>query len=358
MPDFFRRVLRNLSPGRIGIVYVWILMIIAFSLYSPDIFPTMNTVRAILNSYALSGIAALAVLVPMTSGAIDASVGGNISLTSVCCAELLATTHLAVWTVVLITLGIGATIGLANSFVVVVLRIPSIIATLAIWLICDALSVAVSGNQILTPTQLSGTFGNVFGLASWQELSVPILYLFVLATIIGVLLTQTASGRYTYAVGLNADVARNTGIRVNFIQCRALVVGGILGALAGLVLCAQTASASPMGGDGYLLPAFAAVFLGATQFRLKRFTAWGTILAVLMLGTGEYGLALAGAPQWIPNVFQGLALIAAIGLSRLIVSRSAGPSKSRGRRWFRPNRGFSEGAGRPESGLPPSMALQ
>src|SRR5271167_834891 len=115
------RARRSLGPGSIGIVYVWAIMIVAFSFWKPDIFPTVNTVRDVLNLNALSGIAALAVLVPMTSGAIDASVGGNISLTSVCCAELLATTHLAVWTVVLITLGIGATIGLANSFVVVVL---------------------------------------------------------------------------------------------------------------------------------------------------------------------------------------------------------------------------------------------
>jgi ribose transport system permease protein len=255
-----------------------------------------------------------------------------------------------------ITLAIGATIGLANVLVVVVLRIPSIIGTLAIWLICDALSVAVSGNEILTPPQLSGSFGTVFGLDSWKELSIPILYLLVLATVIGVLLTQTASGRYTYAVGLNANVARDTGIRVRFIQSRALVLGGVLGAFAGLVLCAQVASASPMDGDGYLLPAFAAVFLGATQFRLKRFTPWGTIFAVFMLGTGEYGLALAGAPQWIPNVFQGIALIAAIGLSRLIFSRHLGPSKQKGRRWFRFNRGLP-GAGPDDTGAPASMAL-
>jgi ribose/xylose/arabinose/galactoside ABC-type transport system permease subunit len=103
----------------------------------------------------------------------------------------------------------------------------------------------------------------------------------------------------------------------------------MLGAFAGLVLTAQVASASPMNGDGFLLPAFAAVFLGATQFRLKRFSAWGAVLAVFMLGTGQYGLLLAGAPQWTPNVFQGLALIAAIGLSRALVSKNVGVDKKR-----------------------------
>lgn len=330
----FTRLRRNLSFQRIGIVYVWLLVIVIFLILRPELFFSVGTVRAILNDYSLAGLAALAVLVPMASGTIDASIGGNISLTSVVAAELLGSTHLPIPIVVLLTLAVGATIGLANVLVVVVLRIPSIIGTLAIWLIADALSVAVSGNQIISSTKLSGTFGSVFALSNWNEFEIPILFLIVLATIIGIVLTQTASGRNTTAVGLNLDVARNTGIRVKFVQGRALVIGGMLGALAGLVLTAQVTSASPMTGDGYLLPAFAAVFLGATQFRLKRFNAWGTVLAVFMLGTGQYGLLLAGAPQWTPNVFQGLALIAAIGLSQIFVTKSPSTSRGRSRRFF------------------------
>ena len=327
-----RRVLSALSPGNIGIVYLTILIVIGFSLYLPDLFLTRSTLDAILNSYALYGIASLAVLVPMTSGAIDASIAGNISLTSVCCAQLFATTSLPPWAVVIVTLAIGASIGLVNVFVLVTLRIPAIIGTLAVGLTCDALSVWVSGNQILSPTQLSGGFGNVFALDSWNNLSIPIAYLLLLATIIGVLLTQTPAGRYVYAVGLNPDVARDTGIRVRFVQARALVIGGILGAFAGLVLSAQIAGASPGSGDQYLLPAFAAVFLGATQFRLKRFTAWGTIIAVFMIGTVVYGLQLAGAPTWTPNVFEGVTLILAIAISNLTSSKSIRAKKARRRR--------------------------
>ncbi len=319
---------RSLSPGSIGIIYVWALLIVFFSVWKPDLFPTMSTVRSVLNLNALAGLAALAILVPMVSGAIDASIGGNISLSGVCCAWLFQNTHLSVLAVVLITLGIGATIGLVNVLVVVVLKIPSIIGTLATWLICDSLSSAVAGQQSsLSPPQLSGSFGNDFAIASWQNFTIPVLFVLVLAAVMGLWLTQTPSGRYTHAVGLNPAVARNTGIRVSLIQSCALVVGGILGAFAGMVLAAQYASASPGSGDAYLLPAFAAVFLGATQFRLKRFTAWGTVLAVFMLATGEYGLALAGAASWIPNVFQGLALIIAIGLSRQVFSRTARVTK-------------------------------
>src|SRR6185437_1029715 len=125
--------------------------------------------------------------------------GGNISLTSVVCAWLLGSTSLPVPVVVLITLAVGAAIGLANVFVVVLLEIPSIIGTLAIWLIADALSIAVSNNLVLSSSALSGPFGTVFSLASWDNFTIPILYLLVLTTIIGIVLTQTPGGRYTYA---------------------------------------------------------------------------------------------------------------------------------------------------------------
>src|SRR5665213_1778260 len=156
------RLRQNLSFQRIGIVYVWIVVIVVFAILKSNPFFTIGTVRAVLNDYSLAGLAAMAVLIPMASGTIDASIGGNISLTSVVAAELLGSTHLPIAIVVILTLAVGAAIGLANIIVVVVLKIPSIIGTLAIWLIADALSVAVSGNQIVSSTKLSGTFGSYF----------------------------------------------------------------------------------------------------------------------------------------------------------------------------------------------------
>ena len=90
----------------------------------------------------------------------------------------------------------------------------------------------------------------------------------------------------------------------------------MIASIAGMVLAGSVSSASPGAGAPYLLPSFAAVFLGATQFRDFRFNAWGTIVAVFMLGTGEYGLLLVGAPRWMPDVFQGVALIVAIAITQ------------------------------------------
>jgi ribose transport system permease protein len=314
--DQVLKALRYLSFGNIGAIYTWALIIVVFTIWVPNLFPSGQTADAIANNFAIGGLAALAILVPIASGTFDASVGGSISLCAVVCAWLMLQTSYPIPVVVLLTLLVGVAIGLFNALAVVVLRIPALIATLATWLIADSLSVAVSGNQTVSAARISAGFSNI-AQVQIGGFGLPVIYVLVLMIILGVVLTQTSSGRYVYAVGFDPQVSRLAGIRVKAVQTSALVCAGVIGAFAGIVLTSQVASATPNGGDPYLLPAFAAAFLGATQFRSKRFNATGTIIAVFMLGTGQYGLLLAGAPQWTPNVFQGLALVLAIGLTQL-----------------------------------------
>jgi len=103
-------------------------------------------------------------------------------------------------------------------------------------------------------------------------------------------------------------------------------VSAILAGFAGIVLTSRVTSGDPTVGPAYLLPAFAAAFVGATQLRQGRFNAWGTIIAVLLLGTGTEGLADVGAPEWAPSVFAGVTLILAVGLTGYQRRRSAGSS--------------------------------
>jgi ribose transport system permease protein len=225
-------------------------------------------------------------------------------------------TGLPIPLVIVCTLCIGAAVGLFNALAVVVLRIPSLIATLATWLIANSLSVAVSGNRTISSTRVSGDFTRV-AQASWGRFPAPVFYVLAITVVLAIAMSHTAGGRYLYAVGYDAQVARLAGLRVKRIQTISFVAAGMIAAFAGVILTARLSSATPNSGDPYLLPAFAAAFLGATQFKAKRFNAVGTIIAVYMLGTGQYGLLLAGVPQWIPNIFQGTALIAAIGVTQL-----------------------------------------
>jgi ribose transport system permease protein len=125
----------------------------------------------------------------------------------------------------------------------------------------------------------------------------------------------TAMGRHCYATGSNAVAARLVGLRVDRIVFGSLMCSAFFGALAGVVLAARLGSSSYDIGTPYLLPAFSAVFLGATQVKPGHVNVVGTLIAVFLLATGIKGLQLVGAQTYVSNIFYGAALILAVALS-------------------------------------------
>jgi ribose transport system permease protein len=303
------RLAASLSFRNVGAVYVWIALIVIFAIWKPDLFPTARTAKSILNQYAITGLAALSVVMPLAAGIFDLSIGSTIGFAGVFVGWSLNTLGLAPVFAIALTLCAGLAIGLLNSLVVVRMRIDSFIGTLATGSIIAALTLWVSGDQIITG-KLSGGFMKVAG-ASLAGIQLPVLYMLVL----GYVLEQTVFGRHIYAAGYGPDVARLIGVRVARLRTTSLVCSALLGSFAGVALASQLGSADPTVGPEYLIPAFSAVFVGATQFRHGRFNPWGTVVAVLMIGTGSVGLLLAGTQPWMPQVFQGAVLIVAVGVT-------------------------------------------
>ncbi|HTA08267.1 MAG TPA: ABC transporter permease [Streptosporangiaceae bacterium] len=318
---------RFLSPRKIGAVYFLILIVIFFSFLDPNTFPQVETIRSILNEYSISGIMALAVIITLASGLFDLSVGYTMGLAGTLVAWLLANTSMSATEAILLTMATGLVIGLVNALVVVFLRIDSIIATLGTGAIIGAITVGISGNQIIVKN-VAGSFSRHIAGLSIGNFTEPVFYMLGLMIIIGLVMEQTSVGRYWYALGFELDVARLAGIRVKLLQTAALLATALVASWAGIALTARIGAASPDAGPSYLLPAFAAAFLGATQFRDGRFNAWGTILATILLGAGQYGILLSGAPVWAPDAFYGVALIGAVAVTSL-----TGNATSRWRGW-------------------------
>jgi len=125
-------------------------------------------------------------------------------------------------------------------------------------------------------------------------------------------------GRYLYFVGAGRDVARLAGLRVNAIRIGSLVAAGLLSAFGGVILAGTLGGAEPTVGPTYLLPAFAAAFLGSTAITPGRFNPWGSFVAVYFLITGITGLELLGLVGWIEQFFYGASLIIAVAFSRIV----------------------------------------
>jgi ribose transport system permease protein len=327
-PGTASRWVSRLAFDKVGAVYVWIAIIVVFSIWVPDTFPNMLTAKQILNSNAITGLAALSVTIPLAARVFDLSFALNMTLCGVAVAHFVVGGMPLVPAVALGVL-IGFAVGVINATVVVGMKIDSFIATLATGSLIQALITLVTNDTPISDVKLAGGFSKI-GQTTIQGITLPVLYFAVVAVGIWYLLEHTATGRRLYAVGFNPDAARLAGVKVARLQVLALVTSGVLAGAAGIVLASILGGGSPTAGTPYLLPGFAAVFLGATQLKNGRFNAGGTIIAVLLLGTGTTGLGLANAPQWSGSLFVGVVLIAALmvtGIQRrtTLAARPAAP---------------------------------
>lgn len=307
------RWLGSLSYRNIGAVYVWLVLIIVFTVWVPDLFPTDQTAKSVLNQYAITGLAALSIVMPLAAGVFDLSIGSVIGFAGVFAGWCLNTLGVPPAVAIALTLLAGVAIGLFNSLVVVKMNIDSFIGTLATGAIIAAATLGVSGDEIITG-KVSGNFTKLAS-TSVEGVQLPVLYMLIAMLILGFVLEQTVFGRRVYASGYGPEVSRLVGLRVGKIRTISLVCSSTLASFAGIALASRIGSADPTVGPEYLIPAFSAAFVGASQFRGGRFNPWGTVVAVLMIGTGSVGLLLAGTPNWTPQVFQGAVLIAAVGIT-------------------------------------------
>ena len=305
----------RLAFDKVGAIYVWVAIIVVFSIWVPETFPNVTTAKQILNSNAITALAALSVTIPLAAKVFDLSFALNMTLCGVAVAHFVVD---GVPLVPAVGLGvlIGLVVGLINATVVVGMKIDSFIATLATGSLIQALITLVTNDTPISDVKLAGGFAKI-GQTTTQGLILPVLYVAVVAVGIWYLLEHTATGRRLYAVGFNADAAKLAGVKVARLQFLALVTSGVLAGSTGIVLASILGGGSPTAGTPYLLPGFAAVFLGATQLKNGRFNAGGTLIAVLLLGTGTTGLGLANAPQWSGALFVGVVLIAALMVTGL-----------------------------------------
>jgi ribose transport system permease protein len=180
---------------------------------------------------------ALAILIPLSAGLYDLSVGATANVTGILAVVLMNNDHFAVLPAVLVAVGVGVLIGVVNSLVVVRLGVNSFIGTLGMGSILAALQVIISSNS--QPLPPSSVAWNDFTQQTIGGFQIVVLYLIALALLLWWLLAHTPAGRYLYAIGGNTEAARLSGVRVDRWTTVALVLSSTVAALAGVLFTSQ-----------------------------------------------------------------------------------------------------------------------
>jgi ribose transport system permease protein len=239
------------------------------------------------------------------------------------CASMMSKNDLPLGLAILIAVATGTAIGLFNGVLVAYLGINSIIATLGVSTVIAGLVQAYTQGIPVS----SGLDPWLTGLSAQLVLGIPVLFIvmLVLAAIAWFVLTQTTYGRYLFSVGSNESAATLVGLPIRRILLLSFGIAGAFAGIAGVMQVAAQGNGNPqVGGLTFMLPALAAVFLGATTFKPGTYNIPGTIIGLLFIGTATSGLALVGAQPWVTDVFNGGAVVVAVGLSAYFRRRRTG----------------------------------
>jgi ribose transport system permease protein len=284
-------------------------LIVFFGAMAPSVFLTNENLTSILNDGAILAIIACGLTVVLAAGEFDLSIASAASFGGALAAVLTVHTSVSLVEVIAVVTICGIAVGIVNGILVSHFEIPALIATIGVASLLDGVTTWITGNAVI----FSGFSPAFLDLGSWQvgDLQAPVFYLILSAGVLAVVMRYTAVGRRMYAVGGNRAASRMAGIRVQRQIIIAFVIADLMGALAGFIYTSRQGSLTPLFGLPFLLPTFAAAFLGSVTLARRKFHVFGTIFGVYLIETGTVGLLILGAPAYSQQLFAGALLILA-----------------------------------------------
>jgi simple sugar transport system permease protein len=316
-----------------GILLTIALLVIAFSITMPT-FLTLSNLTTILRAVCIVTIIAIGMTFALTVNGIDLSVGSCASLGNTVCMTFLiwfsfggkyvneqwVDNILGTVLAIVLTIVVCLTIAVVNGILIVKLKIPDMLATLATMFMFEGVAMTYAGGgsineRMVRPDGTSAIgrvpgFLRIMGREPWI-----IIIMLVLVFIAFVFLTFTKHGRYMYAVGANSEAARLSGINVQKYRTTAYVLSAILAAVGGILVGARVGNAQINSGSPYLMGAVAAAHIGISVAGIGRPNAFGTLAGAILIGVLENGLIMASVPYYTVNIFKGIVLAIALALN-------------------------------------------
>jgi ribose transport system permease protein len=304
---------------RLALLLAWAVVIVVFGAVRPNTFLTWGNFSAILGSQAVLVVVALGLTLSLTAGDYDLSIASVLSLAGTVLAVVNARNGVPIGWAIVAALAAGAAVGFINGFFVIFFRINSMIVTLGIGTFVHGVTLWLGDQETISGI----SSGLVEAVIVRRLFGVPLsfYYAFALCVLIWYVFSYTVLGRRLLFVGRGREIARLSGIRVDRLRWGCFIVSGLMGAIAGILYVGTVAAADPNSGLSFLLPAFAAAFLGATSINPGRFNPWGTMISVYFLVTGITGLSILGVSTFIQDLFYGGALVVSVTLSQIVRGR-------------------------------------
>ncbi|MXN53746.1 ABC transporter permease [Shinella sp. AETb1-6] len=308
-----------------GIFVLLAAMMIIFQLNEPAFLRVAN-IFSILQAVAIVALLGIGVTVSCAIGGFDLSVGALAALSQMAAAYILIVLNGSAFEAIAGTLLIGVLVGLFNGLLIVILRVPDLLATLGtLFLLAGAQLIPTGGRSVapgmalLDGSAATGSFTEFFlALGRYRVggvVPVPVIVLGVVALVFWFIMERTRWGRVFYAVGGSPTAAHLAGAPTKTYRFTAYIVSSVLAALGGILLAARLGRGDVSAGNSLMLDAVAACLIGYAVLGANRPNVFGTVVGAVFVGVLLNGLTMLNAPYYIQDFVKGLVLIGALALT-------------------------------------------
>jgi ribose transport system permease protein len=303
-----RALALTLGVLRLGPGVILVVIVVVMSFLSPY-FLTERNLQNLGQQTAIVAMLAMGQFMVILVRGIDISVGSVVSLSAILGITLAGSTHIAVIPLMILT---GATVGFVNALLIVKGRLPQpLVVTLASMGAASGIALLVSHGEVKSEVPAAVRWA---GQSFAGPIPVPVLLVAAFGLLFWLLTARTQWGRWTYAVGGNAESAKRLGIPANKVVMTGYVLAGTMAGVAGVLSAGRTGTADPFAGAGLELDAITAVVIGGASLFGGRGTIGGAIVGALVLTSIRNGLDLRSVSPYWQTVVQGAIVVIALEL--------------------------------------------
>ncbi|MDQ0562416.1 simple sugar transport system permease protein [Rhizobium mesoamericanum] len=311
---------------RSGAVFILLgAMLVGFTLGEPAFFNVGN-LMSILQAVSVVAILGAGVTVTLAVGGFDLSIGAVAASSVMAASYAMIVWQLDAFATVPLVLAFGAAIGLINALLIVRLRVPDLLATLAMMFLLSGLQlIPTAGRSISTGLVLpdgskaAGAYDPAFLLIGrynlYSTFPVSVVLMVVVALILYILTERTRIGRLLFATGGNEVATRLAGASPPRLKTLAYLISGTLASLGGVVIAARVGRGDVSSGGSLLMDSVAAALIGFAVLNLRRPNVLGTIVGAVFVGVLLNGLTMLNAPYYTQDFVKGAVLVGALALT-------------------------------------------
>lgn len=302
-----KKVFQGLMSIQEMSVFITLIVLCVLLSFTSSNFLTFANIMSVLRQISVTCIIAVGLSFVIISGAMDLSTSATMAIGGVFCAWL-CNLGVNAWLSLILTLIMGAGVGMLNSVLTVKLDINPFVATMATMNIIRGFCYLISGGfpiSFRTSINFLGE-GNVLGVPN------IVIIMFIILILGHILFTKTVFGKNVLAVGGNPKAAKMSGVSNFKTKSACFALLGVLCAFAGVLNSCNLGVADLAAGQGYELEFMAAAVIGGTPLSGGQGTILGAVIGAAIMGVIKNAFIILHVSQYWQMVSLGIVILLAV----------------------------------------------